>query len=95
MGKLICLGSPHRGAALERIGAWVEAANGKIPCGAAFTRLGKIRSAGVNDLRFGNLLDEDWRGRDRFAREGDTRSPVPLPGGVTSYAIVATTALAA
>ena len=95
LNKLVCLGSPHHGAPLERIGAWVEAAIGKIPYGGAFTRLGQIRSAGVTDLRFGSLLDEDWRGRDRFVREGDVRTPVPLPEGVACYAIAATTAAAA
>ncbi len=95
VGKLICLGSPHHGAPLERIGAWVDGAIAMIPFGAAFTRLGKIRSAGVTDLRFGNLLDEDWQGRDRFARDGDKRTPVPLPEGVACYAVAATTGLAA
>ena len=44
--------------------------------------LGKIRSAGITDLRFGNLVDEDWNRRDRFERSGDLRMAVPLPEGV-------------
>ena len=55
-------------------------------------RLGKVRSSGVTDLRYGNLMDEDWRGRDRFARHPDTRRSVPLPEGVACYAVAATTA---
>jgi hypothetical protein len=54
---------------------------------AAFARLGKIRSAGITDLRYGSLLDEDWVGRDRFAHARDTRRVLPLPGGVQCYAI--------
>jgi hypothetical protein len=54
-------------------------------------RLGKIRSAGITDLRFGNLLDDDWNRRDRFARSGDRRVAVPLPEGVACYAVAATT----
>ena len=54
-------------------------------------RLGKIRSAGITDLRFGNLVDEDWNRRDRFERSGDRRTAVPLPEGVACYAIAATT----
>jgi hypothetical protein len=54
-------------------------------------RLGKIRSAGITDLRFGNLVDEDWNKRDRFARSGDRRVAVPLPEGVACFAIAATT----
>ena len=53
----------------------------------------EIALAALNgDLRYGNLLDEDWEGRDRFARGPDTRRPVPLPKGVACYAIAATTA---
>jgi pimeloyl-ACP methyl ester carboxylesterase len=89
---LVFLGTPHHGAPLERLGAWVDVILGKVPYVAAFGRLGKIRSAGVTDLRYGNLMDEDWEGRDRFAREPDSRRPVPLPKGVACYAIAATTA---
>ncbi len=92
LNKLVFLGAPHHGAPLERIGNWVDAIVGKAPYAAAFGRLGKIRSAGVTDLRYGNLLDEDWQGRDRFAREPDPRRPVPLPDGIACHAIAATTA---
>ena len=92
LGKLVFLGTPHHGAPLERIGNWVDVILGKTPYAGAFATLGKIRSAGVTDLRYGNLLDEDWQGRDRFAREPDPRRPVPLPKGVACYAIAATTA---
>ena len=81
LNKLVFLGTPHHGAPLERIGNWVDVILGKTPYAAAFGRLGKIRSAGVTDLRYGNLMDEDWQGRDRFAREPDTRRSVPLPEG--------------
>jgi pimeloyl-ACP methyl ester carboxylesterase len=92
--KLVFVGTPHHGAPLERIGNWVDVMLCKAPYVAAFGRLGKIRSAGVTDLRYGNLMDEDWQGRDRFAREPDSRRPVPLPKGVACYAIAATTAKA-
>ncbi len=92
LNTLVFLGTPHHGAPLERVGNWVDAILGRTPYAAAFARLGKIRSAGVTDLRYGALVDEDWRGRDRFAREPDPRRPVPLPEGVACYAIAATTA---
>ncbi len=90
--KLVFLGAPHHGAPLERIGNWVDVVIGRTPYAAAFARLGKMRSAGVTDLRFGNIEDEDWHGRDRFAREPDPRRPVSLPDGVACYAIAATAA---
>jgi hypothetical protein len=43
-------------------------------------------------MRFGNVLDDDWKGVDRFGRSDDCRRPLPLPEGVDCYAIAATTA---
>jgi PGAP1-like protein len=81
------LGTPHHGAPLERGGHWIDLLLGASPYTAAFARLGKLRSAGITDLRHGSLLEEDWAGSDRFAHGHDTRTPVPLPGGVACFAI--------
>jgi hypothetical protein len=91
---LVFLGTPHHGAPLERGGNWIDVLLGVSRYSAPLARLGKIRSAGVTDMRFGNVLDEDWDGRDRFARGGDCRSPLPLPAGVECYTIAGTTATA-
>jgi pimeloyl-ACP methyl ester carboxylesterase len=88
--SLVFLGVPHHGAPLERGGHWIDQLLGATPYTVPFTRLGRIRSAGITDLRHGSLLDEDWEGKDRFAHGRDTRRPVPLPGGVKCYAIAAT-----
>jgi pimeloyl-ACP methyl ester carboxylesterase len=89
---LACVGSPHHGAPLERGGNWIDVLLGVSRYSAPLARLGKIRSAGVTDLRFGNVRDEDWEGRDRFARAKDGRTPLPLPDGVACFAIAGTTA---
>jgi hypothetical protein len=86
---LVFLGTPHHGAPLERAGSWLGSALESGAYTAPFGRLGRIRSAGVTDLRFGNLLDEDWQGRDRFEPGRDGRRPVPLPRGVRCHAIAA------
>ena len=90
--KIVFLGTPHHGAPLERGGNWVDVILDASPYTAAFARLGKIRSAGITDLRYGSLLDEDWQHRDRFARSKDKRRPVPLPDGVQCYAVGASIA---
>lgn len=87
--KLICLGAPHHGAPLERAGNWVSILAGISPYTAPFTRLGNIRSAGVQDLRYGNILDEDWERRGSGCTH-DPRGLVPLPEGVQCFVIAAT-----
>ena len=91
LDKMIFLGTPHHGASLERAGNWVDMLLGASPYVAPFARLVQIRSSGITDLRYGNLLDKDWKGRDRFARRADRRRAVPLPEGVACYTIAATT----
>jgi pimeloyl-ACP methyl ester carboxylesterase len=89
--KMIFLGSPHHGASLERGGNWIDTILDSTPYTAPFARLGKVRSSGITDLRYGNVIDEHWQGRDRFERSQDIRSPVPLPREVQCFAIAATT----
>ena len=89
---LVFLGTPHQGAPLERGGHLVDMLFGISPYVAPFARLGKARSAGITDLRFGNLRDADWQGRDRHAQKRDDRVPTPLPEGVDAYLVAATTA---
>ncbi|MCU0952979.1 MAG: GPI inositol-deacylase, partial [Burkholderiaceae bacterium] len=79
--RLVCLGTPHHGAPLERGGRLVDAALQLSPYVAPFARLGQARSAGITDLRFGNLQHADGAGRDRHAQRVDDRVPTPLPSG--------------
>jgi hypothetical protein len=88
--KLVCLGTPHHGAPLERAGSWIDVLLGAHRYSAPLARLGKIRSAGVTDMRHGSVLPEHWQGRDRFAFGRDARTPLPLPDGVECYAIAGT-----
>lgn len=90
--KIVFLGAPHLGAPLERGGHWIDAVLGSNPYTTAFAQLGKIRSAGITDLRHGSLCDEDWQSVDRFALSELQPCPLPLPDGVACYAIAASLA---
>ncbi len=90
--NMVFLGTPHHGAPLEKAGNWIDIILGSTPFTAPFTRLGQLRSSGITDLRYGNLLDEDWHGHDRFHHTPDNRQIVPLPEGVACFTVAATTA---
>ncbi len=83
--KIIFLGTPHHGAPLEQTGNYIDTILHSIPYSKPFSRLGKIRSAGITDLRYGNVVDEDWQGKDRFEFSGDQRKAAVL-GNATNTA---------
>lgn len=89
--QLVFLGTPHHGAPLERVGHWVDALLGRRAVTRPFAKIGKIRSAGITDLRHGNVLEADWRQAGRFDSAADVRQVLPLPEGVACYAVAATT----
>jgi pimeloyl-ACP methyl ester carboxylesterase len=88
---VVCLGSPHLGADLEKgvnVASW---ALGQLPETRGLASFLNARSVGVKDLRFGALLDEDWRDADPDEFLQDRCHEVPfLPGAV--YHFVATSA---
>jgi hypothetical protein len=75
--SLVCLGTPHAGAPLERGGRVVDLLLGASPYTAAFGRLGRLRSAGITDLRHGTVHP---------AAPGP-RPPAPLPAHVRCFAV--------
>jgi pimeloyl-ACP methyl ester carboxylesterase len=88
---VVCLGSPHLGADLEKgvnVASWALA---QLPETRGLASFLNARSVGVKDLRFGALLDEDWRDADPDEFLQDRCHEVPfLPGAV--YHFVATSA---
>ncbi len=90
--ELVFLGTPHHGAPLERAGHGVDLLLASSPHTLPFAQLGKLRSAGITDLRHGHVLDADWHGRDRFESPQDHRTPLPLPEGVACFTVAATLA---
>ena len=92
LDDLAFLGTPHHGAPLERVGQGVDMLLQATPYAGPFARLAKLRSAGITDLRHGNVLDDDWTALDRFEDANDRRTPVPLPAGPRCFAIAGTVA---
>lgn len=88
---VVCLGSPHLGADLEKgvnAASWLLS---QLPETRAVSLFLNERSAGTKDLRYGALLDEDWSDCDPDEFLQDRCHEVPfLPGAV--YHFVATTA---
>jgi pimeloyl-ACP methyl ester carboxylesterase len=89
LSKVVFLGTPHLGAPLERGGNWVHLITDLSSYSAPFSRLAKLRSAGITDLRHGSVRDEDWQGKDRFAH-GPAPRALPLPQKVSCYTVAAT-----
>jgi len=90
--NIVFLGTPHHGSPLERAGNWIDVILGSTPYSRPLAKLGQLRSAGITDLRYGHVLDDDWQGHDRFRRKPDSRVPLPLPESVACFAVAATTA---
>ncbi|HEU4423360.1 MAG TPA: hypothetical protein VFR67_12590 [Pilimelia sp.] len=87
---VVCLGTPHLGAPLEKgvnAAAWLLA---RFPETRPVARLLNQRSAGVKDLRFGALLEADWRDADPDALLRDTCTEVPFLPHAAYYFIGAT-----
>ncbi len=81
------LGTPHHGAPLERAGHGLHVLLTASPYTVAFARLAGLRSAGITDLRYGSVHDDDWMGRDRFARRGRSHAVRPLPAQVPAFTL--------
>lgn len=88
--SLICLGTPHHGAPLERAGNGVDRLLAALPLVAPFARLGHLRSAGITDLRHGAVSEPDVRGPGRFAVCGRPHTVLPLPETVALHVLAGT-----
>ena len=87
---VVSLGSPHMGSPVEQganVAAWSLAAVGET---RPFSTMLNARSAGVKDMRFGALVDEDWAGHDADALLRDTCAEIPLLEGARHYFVAAT-----
>jgi pimeloyl-ACP methyl ester carboxylesterase len=87
---LVYLGSPHLGAPLEKaanVGAW---ALGLSDVTRPLARVVNARSVGIKDLRFGSLIEDDWRDADLDALLVDRTGDVPFLESAHHYFVAAT-----
>ncbi|MDP9139186.1 MAG: GPI inositol-deacylase [Pseudomonadota bacterium] len=61
VSRLICLGSPHRGAPLEQAVDGLTRVLGRFDLTRPWGELLEARSVGVRDLKHGATSDADWR----------------------------------
>lgn len=86
--NLVCIGSPHHGAALERLSFMLQDWLGRLPILKLIGRLGEIRSDGILDLRYGSVRDDDWEYLDnRIGNKDDQRKPAPIPSKINCFLI--------
>ncbi len=86
---LVCLGTPHHGAPLERGGRWADQLLAWSPYAAPLARIGRLRSAGITDLRHGNVQDADWMPHPPGGAGHDARVPTPLPRDLRCHLVAA------
>ncbi|MGI8412113.1 MAG: esterase/lipase family protein [Solirubrobacteraceae bacterium] len=84
------LGAPHGGAPLEQAVNVASAALNLIGPTRALAQGLNARSAGIKDLRFGYLLDDDWLDQDPDAFLLNTGNEIPFLAGANHYFVCAT-----
>lgn len=79
LSTIITLGTPHQGSHLEKAGHWLESALDYSPYSSPIGRIGRMRSAGIIDLRDGRVVAEQC-----------TEQAAMLPATTRLHAIAAT-----
>ena len=92
--RVVTLASPLQGAPLEKFGNMAAGVLSRVDLPGTLipARLINGRSAGIKDLRYGYVRDEEWRGRDPDAVGADHRGAVALPPHIRWCFIAATVA---
>jgi triacylglycerol esterase/lipase EstA (alpha/beta hydrolase family) len=90
--QLYFLGSPHLGADLEKFGSVVASVlkNAPLPYTNLLAEVYNMRSAGIKDLRFGYVTDEDWQDQDQNEALSNNKQTVPLLEGADHFVITGT-----
>jgi len=86
--RILFLGAPHHGSPVEKAGHLIDKAMQSVKYVEPLS-FGRQRSAGIKDLRHGNLLDIDGDNQTCEKSGFDTRTDVPLMPSVDYYFVAA------
>lgn len=75
---VVCLGTPHLGAPLEKAVNALAHAAAVAPESRFLSRFLNLRSAGIKDLRYGAVVEADWAGHDPDEFLTDRCTEVPF-----------------
>ena len=85
------LGAPHLGAPLEQAANAASVVFSRLPeTRALLAKPLNIRSAGIKDLRYGDLVDECWAGQDADGFLRERSREVPFLATANHYFVCAT-----
>jgi len=87
--KVVTLGAPHLGAPLEKAANLMSWGLRIAPQSRPLAGLLDGRSAGIKDLRFGSVVEDDWRGTEPNALFRNPVGDVPLLEGVDHHFVAA------
>jgi len=77
VSQVICLGTPHLGAPLEQMVHAATPVLDAFPLSRPLSKILKVRSQGIRDLRHGFVADEDWKRRPADALNAEALTPIP------------------
>lgn len=88
--NVVTLGTPHLGAPLEKTVHVIDWMMRRVPEAEPIGRILANRSVGVKDLRFGSLVEDDWRDQDIDDFLVNRSAEVPFLPDATYYWVAAT-----
>ncbi|HTX46275.1 MAG TPA: hypothetical protein VMD48_08360 [Solirubrobacteraceae bacterium] len=86
------LGAPHLGAPLEQLTNRASVRLARLPETHGIAQTLNLRSAGIKDLRYGYLIDEDWFGHDPDVYLHRAGAEIPFLETANHYFVCATLA---
>lgn len=82
---VVTVGAPHQGSPLEKLANVAAFGLAVVPETRPLADFVNGRSVGIKDLRFGAIVEDDWKGIDPDALLRDTVGDRRLPSGISHH----------